>query len=208
MTKHRKPEEWIEEILEAAADELVSSGYSKFTMEALATRTGLSKGGVYRFFSNKRDVALALFTRHYRRMLKFEIAEVLSRDESIAETLHSLLFAPSKEQKLRRDQIVWVQLVGEILRDDDFLSEREHLVGLLQDKFNSLVIGLVNRNGLRTDEPFQEKIKNAVTLGIALMEGMAIRGCRGETMNEQAALFRQFVEGMVCLIYGARDGQR
>jgi len=207
VTKHRKPEEWIEEILEAAADELVESGYSKLTMEAVATRTGLSKGGVYRFFANKREVTLALFTRHYRRLLKFDVSEVLLSKESITDTLGNLIFDPSKEKTQKRDQIVWVQLIGEILNDDRFSTEREQLLDLLKDKFQSLLVGLVKRNGIHPNEIILQKLKNAIDLGIALMEGMAIQGCRGMTMAERAKLFRQFLDGMVCLVFGASNGQ-
>ncbi|MCP4676721.1 MAG: TetR/AcrR family transcriptional regulator [Deltaproteobacteria bacterium] len=202
MTKHRKREEWIEEILEAAADELVSVGYSRLTMEAIAARTDLSKGGVYRFFSNKREIALALFTRHYRELLDFEPDEVIVWNLPITETLYRLLFEMWEEGRLRRDQKVWVQLISETLRDEEFTAERERLLGQLREKFGELVKRLFDHYGIETGEELDQKLDTALRLGIALLEGLVIQGTTGTSIEEQAALVRRFIEVMLMNVLG------
>ncbi len=205
MTKHRKREEWIEEILEAAADELVGVGYSKLTMEGIAARTELSKGGVYRFFANKREVALALFTKHYREQLDFDVEEVVLWDLPITEILYRLLFELWEEGKLRRDQKVWVQLFPETLHDNEFSSERERLLGQLREKFGDLVTRLIERFGLEKDDQFDQNLDTALRLGIALMEGLVIQGTSGASLEEQAALVRRFIDVMLVDTFGAID---
>ena len=65
MTRHLSQEERIDEILNAALSEASENGTANLTMEAIVARTSLSKGGVYRFFANKREVLLGLFAFFY-----------------------------------------------------------------------------------------------------------------------------------------------
>ncbi len=123
MTKHRKKEEWVEEILDAAADRVVAEGYSNLTMESIAAHTTLSKGGVYRYFSNKHEVALALFERVYRNSMNFEFADILAWNTSIEETIQRLLVVRRDANDVRRDQNIWVQLVSETLWDEAFRAQ-------------------------------------------------------------------------------------
>jgi AcrR family transcriptional regulator len=62
-------------------------------MEAIAARTALSKGGVYRFFANKREVALALYTRCYDEHLDFEIDDAVAWGLPISETISCMVLA-------------------------------------------------------------------------------------------------------------------
>jgi AcrR family transcriptional regulator len=205
MTKHRKPNERIEEILESAANELVRVGYSKLTMDAIAARTGLSKGGVYRFFANKREIALALFTRHYRELLNFDMDAVVSWNLPIKDTLNKLLFELWEEGKLKRDQKVWLQLVSEILHDKQFSSERERLIADLKEKFGALVRRLAGGHGLDVFGGFDQKLDAALGLGIAIMEGLVIQGTSGASIEEQAALVRRFIEVVLFDAFGDLD---
>lgn len=202
MTKHRKPEEWIDEILEAAAEELILVGYSRLTMDAIAARTKLSKGGVYRFFANKREVALALFTKHYRERLAFDLDEVIAWNLPIKDTLDKLLFEIWEEGKLKRDQKVWLLLISETLHDEEFTAERVRLVRELKAKFGELVVRLIGLQGLASFDGFGQKLDAALGLGIAIMEGLVIQGTSGTSIEEQAALVRRFIEVMLFDAFG------
>lgn len=48
----------INDIVEAAVQEFLENGFEKTSMEAIARRAGLSKGGVYHHFRNKDEVLL------------------------------------------------------------------------------------------------------------------------------------------------------
>jgi AcrR family transcriptional regulator len=58
MTKKMSKEERIEEIIQAAVDEFLDNGYDGTSMEAIARRAGISKGGLYHHFSSKDEILL------------------------------------------------------------------------------------------------------------------------------------------------------
>ncbi|MDF2985785.1 MAG: hypothetical protein K0R50_1295 [Eubacterium sp.] len=53
MTKKQSKDARIESLLSAAVEEFLEKGYSGASMEAIAKRAGVSKGGLYHHFSNK-----------------------------------------------------------------------------------------------------------------------------------------------------------
>jgi len=58
MTKKLPKEERIGDIVQAAVDEFLESGYDDASMEAIARRAGISKGGLYHHFSSKDEILL------------------------------------------------------------------------------------------------------------------------------------------------------
>lgn len=53
MVPRKSREERINEITEAAIDVFLEKGYESTTMEAIAQKAGVSKGGLYHYFSSK-----------------------------------------------------------------------------------------------------------------------------------------------------------
>ncbi len=198
MTKHRKREEWIASILEAAADEVHSVGYANLTMDAIVTRTELSKGGVYRFFKNKRDLALALFTLCYHRSLNFGIDEAVGWNLPMADTISRILFEyRNGAQTEKRYEMSWLQLIPETVRDTEFRSERARLLELLAAKFAQLARRLLERDGRQITAAIENKIETATLLGIAFIEGLTLQGPIGTSTQKQAELVENFVRIMV-----------
>ena len=58
MTKKLPKEKRIEGIVQAAVDEFLENGYDGASMEAIAERAGISKGGLYHHFSSKDEIFL------------------------------------------------------------------------------------------------------------------------------------------------------
>lgn len=58
MTKKMPKEERIEDIIQAAVDEFLENGYEGTSMESIARRAGISKGGLYHHFSSKDEILL------------------------------------------------------------------------------------------------------------------------------------------------------
>jgi AcrR family transcriptional regulator len=58
MTKRLPKEERIGDIVQAAVDEFLECGYDGASMEAIAKRAGISKGGLYHHFSSKDEILL------------------------------------------------------------------------------------------------------------------------------------------------------
>jgi AcrR family transcriptional regulator len=58
MTKKMSKDNRIEAIIQAAVDEFLENGYDGTSMEAVARRAGISKGGLYHHFSSKDEILL------------------------------------------------------------------------------------------------------------------------------------------------------
>ncbi|MCU0692019.1 MAG: TetR/AcrR family transcriptional regulator [Polyangiaceae bacterium] len=194
MTKHRKREEWVEEILDAAARQIVNDGYSNLTMESIAARAPLSKGGVYRHFGNKREVALALFRRVYQHTLDVDLDEAIGWNLPVHETIYRVIVTQREEAQLVQDHRIWVQLIPEIVRDEGFRRERQVLFEALVDKFADLVRRIVVRDSLPMRDDFDRVLRRYVHLAMILREGMSIQTTIGTPISEQAVLYRKFVE--------------
>jgi len=202
MTKHRKKEEWVTEILDAAATRIVEDGYSNLTMEAIAARTTLSKGGVYRYFGNKRDVALALFQRVYKNAVDFDIDDIVSRNVPMRDTIQHLLVVRREADQLRQDHNIWVQLIPETLWDEGFRKERQRLFNLLVGKFEELFRKLAERDGLVIPPELEPAFKRYVYLGLVLREGMTFQSVLGLSIEEQGEMYRHFIGVFVKEIFG------
>lgn len=202
MTKHRKKDDWIDHILEAAGDAVIEGGWSNLTMEGIAARTELSKGGIYRFFPNKRSVALALFKRCYSRYLAFDVEEAVSWRLSIDQTITRLLFNSPTDDQMIRVQLIFLQLAPETFRDDEFRHERESMLAAVVAHFRGLCAKLFQRDGLPLDEDISSKLETALLLGVALMEGLSFQGSFGMPLSEQTRLVGRFVEIMVHEVIG------
>ena len=58
MTKKEPKEKRIEAIVSAAVDVFLEKGYENASMDAIAGKTGLSKGGLYHHFTSKDEILL------------------------------------------------------------------------------------------------------------------------------------------------------
>jgi AcrR family transcriptional regulator len=58
MTKKEPKEQRTEEIINAAVDVFLDKGYESTSMESIAERAGISKGGLYHHFSGKDEIFL------------------------------------------------------------------------------------------------------------------------------------------------------
>jgi AcrR family transcriptional regulator len=58
MTKKMAKDDRMEEIVQAAVDVFLKDGYDGASMEAIAGRAGISKGGLYHHFSSKDEILL------------------------------------------------------------------------------------------------------------------------------------------------------
>ena len=58
MTKKKPKEKRVEEIVKAFVEEFLDKGYDRTSMEAVAQRAGISKGGLYFHFKSKEQILL------------------------------------------------------------------------------------------------------------------------------------------------------
>ena len=58
MTKKKPKDKRVEDIILAAVDEFLEKGYESSSMEAIASRAGISKGGLYHHFNSKDEILM------------------------------------------------------------------------------------------------------------------------------------------------------
>ena len=209
MTKHRSKDKWIEDILNAARKEIDELGYGDFSMEGIIRRTKLSKGGVYRFFKNKSEVALELFASCYRSILDIEIDDCVSWNLPIDETIFKLMSRYSDpEEGVRMTDRIWVRLLPEVLNDNRFTKTRARLLNDIEQKMISLAVTLAKRDGLRMIPDMKPYISGAISMGVGLMEGFAIQSALGSSIKQQGFLAKQFVSGIIENFFEQDDDQK
>jgi AcrR family transcriptional regulator len=200
VTRHRSKEEWIEHIFQAATDEIEENGYVSFSMEAVVRRTELSKGGVYRFFKNRRDLAMKLFESLYDPWLSFDIDACMALGLTAEETCFNVMYKFNNEGgEISGRQIdrLWLRLIPEVLDDAHFRAVHEQQTRRIQEKFAELVARLAEREGIIVDDAFRAKARESVEIGTGLMEGFSIQNALGCTMDQHAVLTRRFINGMM-----------
>lgn len=65
MVKQERARRTREKVLDAAAEEFAVQGYSRATLNAVAARTGMTKGALYGHFPSKQRLAGALLTQSH-----------------------------------------------------------------------------------------------------------------------------------------------
>jgi AcrR family transcriptional regulator len=80
MTKKEPKEIRINQILEAAVIEFVEKGYENASMESIALRTGITKGGIYYHFSSKDELLLKVNDKFMEPIIQF-ISEAINNPD-------------------------------------------------------------------------------------------------------------------------------
>jgi AcrR family transcriptional regulator len=89
MTKKREKVDRMAEIVAAAVDEFLQHGYEKASMDAIARRANISKGGLYHHFSGKR--AILLYANQKLSVPIAGLMETASRNHSAAMALRGYI---------------------------------------------------------------------------------------------------------------------
>ena len=78
MARKKPREERTGEIIQAAVDEFLECGYDGASMEAIAKKAGISKGGLYHHFSSKDEILLMA-----NQKLNEPVAEMMQEFEKL-----------------------------------------------------------------------------------------------------------------------------
>jgi AcrR family transcriptional regulator len=158
--RHGRSEEARQAVLEAADDLLVEKGFAGVTMEGIATRAGVAKQTIYRWWSSRTEVLMEAFlrdlteelippdvgdiARDLRAYLR-QLARFLTASDAgavfkalIAHAQHDPVFATDfrgryVDEQRRRDQLPLERAVrrGELPAGLDIAVETDQLVGPL-----------------------------------------------------------------------------
>lgn len=185
MTKHKRPEIREAEILAGAAAEIAENGYHALTMESLAARIGLSKGSVYRFFPNKKRVALTLFESVFDSYYTPDTDEVLGwglspRDSLVRLFLHEMDLTGNRERELR----IWFALLPETLQDEDFRRAKDQGTRRIQSRVLEMLSRLLARESLALTPEGENNFRLFMDVGTMLIEGVTIERLSGTPRTE------------------------
>lgn len=194
MSRHRSREDRIQEILQAALEEIEDHGVPGLTMEGVAARTTLSKGGVYRYFPGKDALILALFEDAARREVDFDLDAVVAWGLPLRETLVGLLVRERADGERQRSRRVWLQLLPVSLYRDSFRAAKARMEATYTAKYRELILALVARDGLRLRPGFDHPLDLAIQMGSTLKEGLTYRILTGLAPEEADAQFLRFMD--------------
>lgn len=196
MTKHRRKEAWVADILEAAAVEVDQEGYANLTMDGIAARAGLSKGGVYRFFRGKQALLVALLRHVHDQVVDFDVDTALGWQLPRSDTLARVFVdQPMANARLaRRNHRIWLQLLSLSLFDDGVRREQRRLARAFEDKCIGLVQRLLDRDGHTLDGSVRQRVRGAVHMGMVLRDGGAVRNAGGASLRDVAQVGRLFIQ--------------
>ncbi|TAL35703.1 MAG: TetR/AcrR family transcriptional regulator [Spirochaetes bacterium] len=71
MTRKETKDKRVSDILDAAITEFVDKGYESASMESIAARAGITKGGVYYHFKGKDDILIKANERFMEPIISF-----------------------------------------------------------------------------------------------------------------------------------------
>lgn len=80
MTKKITKEVRMDQIIDAAIEEFMSKGYAGSSMESIAKKAGVSKGGVYHHFPNKEVLLMESNKKLSQEMEEFAVAVYEMKD--------------------------------------------------------------------------------------------------------------------------------
>ncbi|MCB1694430.1 MAG: TetR/AcrR family transcriptional regulator [Pseudomonadales bacterium] len=73
-----RPDERIQEILDAAAELVVETGIAQLNMEKIARRAGVSKGLLYAYFPNVKTLLQEVLLREHRKLQRAQLDAITS----------------------------------------------------------------------------------------------------------------------------------
>jgi AcrR family transcriptional regulator len=205
MTRHRSREDRVVEILASAAEVVDELGYPALTMDAVARRTALSKGGIYRYFANKDDLALALFEVALEAEVHVDEPEVFGWRLPLLETLLRLMMHDHRTVDAARLHRIFLQLLPETLLKPTFRRVKQQIEDRYVERYGRLVVALLARDGIAPVAGFLERLAVSLRLAATLMEGMTYRLIGGTSHDELEAQCRRFLEVMLHAALEAHD---
>jgi AcrR family transcriptional regulator len=121
MTKKESKDKRVKDIIYAAVDEFLESGYEGASMESIARRAGMSKGGLYHHFKSKDEIFLLANRELHKPVSK--MMEVAVRKSSAAEALTWYIKNYLKYWKGHKTEMVFYALSTAKMLDSPTLWE-------------------------------------------------------------------------------------
>lgn len=172
------PEERAKAILAAASELLAEGGYQNLTMRAIARRSGMSAGLIYRYFADKQDVFATLLHNNQVEVTRFIRA---TRADTVADYL--VIVAPA----ILDQWMLLGRMAGSFVdREPHRTPALEALHHSTRDQFGALETGLhqaAEAEGCRLD-PSPMMIRHVWASLMGLAESISIGWYRDHDTTE------------------------
>lgn len=156
------------EIRAAARKIFLSKGYRHVTMEDVISETSLSKGGVYQYYKNTKDILIDIM----KAGNTFRLGEIKAVEEQLANDLTIedvlLAFSLNKLFDANADKKIYAMFLSEVIYDQDFANlyyqiereSKEALTKILIKRFPNIDQQQIEKNYL-----LKSRVINALVLG-------------------------------------------
>ncbi len=158
------------QIVQAAFDVIAQKGYNSFTIEDIANRAGLSKGGVLHYFKSKEDILIFLLERIYG-VIEENIARRSGKFKSCEKKLKAILIAFIVTAKKHPSvYTVMVDFWAQIPVSGRIGALNSKIYGIMCDAVRGVIAQGVEQDEFRAVNP-----SHAAFMVVAMMMNVAIQ---------------------------------
>jgi len=139
MTKHRSKQERRTQILRAAASCFAEKGYYEASMDDKVAASGLSKGSLYWYFKNKREVFRTLMDQWFEEIaIGFE--EAFTTAESPSDKVRAVFRIIETSAALRPELVrAQFEFLSFAIRDAEYAQWLQGMYGAIIGYFEAIV---------------------------------------------------------------------
>ena len=167
-TAHASPETRRLEILEAARRCFAERGYNETTVDAVASRSGLSKGAIYWHFRGKREIFRALFEAYLEQLIAQ--ASLAGEAPTAEEALRRMWQAPLATPETVELGGAALEYMAQASRDEELRKRFTDVYAIFRDLIERHIRRGVEAGEFRPVDP----VAVAVTL-IAALDGLVLQ---------------------------------
>jgi AcrR family transcriptional regulator len=164
-----KEEKRKTQIVQAAFEVIASRGYNSFTIEDIANRAGLSKGGVLHYFKTKEDILIHLLEMIYRQ-IKDTILRRSQRYRTAEKKLKAIIIAFIVTAK-RRPSVytVMVDFWAQVPTNDRVRNINGKIYGIICDEVKKIIdLGIENGEFAAVDSASVARLIVSMVMNVAI----------------------------------------
>lgn len=180
-------------LMEATLEQLAAYGYHNITVDRIAAAAGVSTGGAYRYFQNKKEMLLATIAYYYENIQELSktqdstLAAFDSLEDMLAYVLDRFYVIHKKYYRLHEE-----------------LESLRHIDADIKDAYDRILTHAVDSLLQKCPAKYQNlpNLRERIYLAIALLESFAHTQmeeatCQQYDMNAMRALSIQAVRGLL-----------
>lgn len=180
-----------ERVLESARNVFLSRGFSKVTLDEIATNLGISKKTLYKFYPSKEELLRASL-HAAMRSAGWDLERITSSDKPFAEKLAAAMFTMGKYiSQFRREGLVDIQRYAPSIWKELDKYRQEQIVS----KLVTMIIQARQENIFRAEVNEQVLIRMLVSSIQGVMNPEVLAQCSFSAQEAAQSIFKVLFEG-------------